>query len=310
MESVLCNLCGSDRHETHLVRSDLNLFYKGDFRLVRCVACGHVYLNPRPTAEELPVYYPENYDQYVEAISQQPSLLFRWDRQYGLRKRCRAVLRHRQNGRLLDVGCATGNFLDAMRQNSGWEVQGIELSRFASEYARAKLGLSVHTGTVEDAVLPTEYFDVITLWDVLEHLPDPTRALRILWRWLKPEGLLLLNTPNLDSLDARVFGRYWIGYELPRHHHVFSERSLGLLLAKTGFRIVSAGCWYGSHAAFASSIRFWLRDRSLNARWRPLAEKMLFLLPVRLIALPYFYAMDRLRLSSPLAVVAMKVDRV
>jgi SAM-dependent methyltransferase len=136
-------------------------------------------------------------------------------------------------------------------------VHGIELSQYASEYARTRLGLSVHTGTVEDADFPTEYFDVITLWDVLEHLPDPMKALRILWRWLKPEGLLLLNTPNLDSLDARVFGVLdWLQLRV-----IFmSSRALSVHCLQTDSDrecrlLVRQLC------CFRISIRFWLAIR-------------------------------------------------
>lgn len=308
MEFVRCNLCGSDRYTIHLVRGDLNLFIEGEFHLVRCTDCGLVYLNPRPSLDEIASLYLDDYDQFNIAVQDEPSCLARLDRRYGLRKRCRAILRYKRRGRLLDVGCATGDFLDMMREYPGWEVYGVELSKSASEYARNRLGLAVKTGILEDVDFPERYFDVVTLWNVLEHLPDPLGACQKIHSLLRPEGLLIFDTPNLDSLDARLFGPYWIGYELPRHLYVFSYRTLRALSEKAGFRIVNMRCLYGSHAAAASSIRFWLRARKRDARWLESVELVLFGRMLRLLALPYFFWMDRLRLSNALTVTCVKVE--
>lgn len=308
MEFVKCNLCGSDHYKVHLVRGDLNLFLDGEFRLVQCLNCGLIYLNPRPTPDELTALYPDNYDQYNIAVCDEPSLCTRLDRRYGLHKRCRAIMRYKRQGRLLDVGCATGDFLDAMRSYPGWEVYGIELNEYASEYARTRLGLVVKTGTLDSVDFPEHWFDVVTLWNVLEHLPDPLSALKTTHRLLKPGGLLVLNTPNLDSLDARIFGPYWIGYELPRHLYVFSRRTLRALVEKAGFSILKTLCLYGSHAATMSSIRFWLRAKARNAKWREPLEHILFARAFRLMTLPIFFVIDRLQLSTALTIFCKRID--
>jgi|YNPNPStandDraft_1061719.scaffolds.fasta_scaffold56234_1 ubiquinone/menaquinone biosynthesis C-methylase UbiE len=306
MEYVHCNLCGSSHYKDYLVRGDLNLFLEGEFRLVQCLKCGLVYLNPRPSRSELPLLYPDHYDQFNFAIHKY-SFLSRLDHEYGLRKRCKAVLRYRKFGRLLDVGCATGDFLNAMRQYQGWEVYGVEINESASEYARRQLGLMVKTGTLEDVDYPESYFDVVTLWHVLEHIYDPLSALKKIHRLLKPDGLLVFTTPNLESLDARLFGPFWIGYDLPRHLQVFSYRTMRTLTDKSGFRILDARCLYGSYAAAASSIRFWMRARYRDAKWLMMGERALFSLPLRILVAPYFFVMDKLRLSSALTVTCIKI---
>ncbi len=306
MKYVRCVLCGSEHYKDYLVRGDLNLFLEGEFHLVQCLECGLVYLNPRPARNEIPTFYPNHYDQFNFAIHKS-SFLTRMDRNYGLHKRCRAVLRYRRHGRLLDVGCATGDFLDAMRRYPGWEVYGVELNERASEYARRQLGLTVTTGTLEDADYPERYFDVVTLWHVLEHIYDPLGALRKIYRLLKSEGILIFTTPNLDSLDAHLYGAFWIGYDLPRHLQVFSYRTLRTLTDKSGFRILDIRCLYGSYAAAASSIRFWMRAKNRDAKWLKTVECFLFSLPIRVLASPYFFLMDRLRLSSALTVTCVKV---
>ncbi|MGB9872409.1 MAG: class I SAM-dependent methyltransferase [Anaerolineae bacterium] len=304
-EIVNCTLCGSESWIAHLTRGDLNLFLEGEFSLVRCSECGLVYLNPRPTRSQVSLLYPIYYDQFNFNIHKR-RFWASLDHNYGLLKRCKSVLRYKDQGRLLDVGCATGDFLDAMRKRPGWEVYGVEISESASEYARRYLGLAVKTGDLEDVDYPEHYFDVVTLWHVLEHLYDPLNALKKIHLWLKPDGILIFNTPNLDSLDARLFGPYWIGYDLPRHLQIFSPNTLRILTDKSGFRIVDMRCLYGSYAAAASSIRFWIRAKKRNAKGLKLVERILFSLPLRILASPCFFLMDRLRLSSALTVTCVK----
>ncbi len=306
-EEVACNLCGQDDYVVHLIRRDLNLFLPGEFQLVRCNHCGLVYLNPRPVPEQLADLYAGEYDQYNLALREEKPLR-RLDRGYGLRKRCRAILRHKRSGHLLDVGCATGDFLETMRTYPGWQVSGVELSEVASQYARERLGLDVRTGTLQAAGYAPESFDAITLWNVIEHLTDPAAELREMNRLLRPGGLLVFTTPNLGSLDARVFGRYWIGYELPRHFYVFSRDTVNKLLAATGFRLVETRALYGSYAAAMTSLSFWLRDGRLSGRALAWVERALFFRPLRLALAPYFFIADRLLLTSGPTFIAVKAS--
>ena len=307
MEYVNCNLCGSDKYEVHLIRGDLNLFLDGEFRLVKCAECGLVYLNPRPSVDEMLLLYTDDYDQFTIVVSDEPSILTRLERYYGLYKRCRSILHYQQYGRLLDIGCATGDFLAAMRKHPGWELYGIEPNMSASEYARSQLGLDVRTGTLDEVEFPEKWFDVVTLWNTIEHLSDPLGTLRKIHGLLKPQGIVVFSTPNLDSLDARLFGPYWIGYELPRHLYVFSRRTIRMLVTEAGFSILKIQCLYGSYAAAMSSVRFWLRAMAKDARWRGWAERLLFTRPLRLLTLPFFFVNDRLGLSSGITVFCRKV---
>jgi 2-polyprenyl-3-methyl-5-hydroxy-6-metoxy-1,4-benzoquinol methylase len=299
MEEVVCNLCGSSDYRELFSRRDLSLGLGGLFTIVQCQNCSLVYQNPRPTLEELfDVYYSEEYDQYTRSVRKDEVFVRRWDRLYGLRKRCRAVMKHcSTGGRILDIGCSTGNFLDTLRQ-CGWEVHGVEPSPVAATYAREQLGLSVFNGTLEDAQFDTGTFDVVTMWDVIEHLPDPAGSLREIARILKDNGLLVVATPQLDSLDARLFGRFWIGYEIPRHLTIFSLRTLSQMAARAGFVLVDSRCFYGSFFAFYSSVRFWLRARVPPGRLRTAIESFLFSAPMRLLQFPYFTVIDRLKRSS------------
>jgi 2-polyprenyl-3-methyl-5-hydroxy-6-metoxy-1,4-benzoquinol methylase len=307
LEPVNCNLCNCNDYKVYLTRKDLNLNIPGEFRLVQCNECGFVYLNPRPTSDSINSIYPDEYDQYTRSAKNDP-FLNRLDRGYGLEKRVKAIIRHKKSGRLLDLGCATGNFLEMMRDHPGWEVYGVEPNATASDYARNQLGLNVKTGFLEQVDHPDNYFDVITLWNVLEHLADPLSALKRIYELLKPDGILIFNTPNLDSLDAHLFGPYWIGFELPRHFCVFSSHSIIDILEKSGFKIKEMRCIVGEHAAFMSSIRFWLRAQHLEPSLRAYIEAFLFSRFIRVLTIPYFYFSDRMKISTAPTVTCVKMN--
>jgi SAM-dependent methyltransferase len=299
VEHVVCNLCGSSEYRELFARRDLSLDLGNLFTVVQCSGCSLVYQNPRPTPEELfDVYYPEEYDQYTVSARREMGFFRRWDRLYGLHKRCRAVIRHHPgHGRVLDVGCSTGNFLDIMRQY-GWQTHGVEPNPGAAAYAREQLGLPVFNGTLDDARFGADTFDAVTLWDVIEHLPDPAGSLREIARILKPNGLLVVATPQLDSMDAKLFGRFWIGYELPRHLTVFSRCTLSKMTELAGFRLLARRCFYGSYFAFYSSVRFWLRSFVPSGWPRATLEALLFSAPMRLLQAPLFAVSDRLGMCS------------
>ncbi|RLC90966.1 MAG: class I SAM-dependent methyltransferase [Chloroflexi bacterium] len=137
---------------------------------------------------------------------------------------------------LLDVGCHTGVFVEIAARH-GWDAWGVELSRWAVEQAQAQ-GLHVVQGTLETADLPEAHFDVVTMWDVIEHLTDPHRALRQAYRLLKPGGLAVVHTIDIDSLFARLMGARW-PWLMEMHIYYFSRRTLRAMLEKCGFQVLS-----------------------------------------------------------------------
>ncbi len=299
METIGCKLCGSMECRTHLVARDLNLYLGDAFRLVQCTTCGLVYMNPRPTRKAMEALYPfETYGQYNPLLSEVRSWVQRLDWGYGIYKRARLVRRWAPGNRLLDVGCATGGFLEYMQRREGFTVWGVELNPHAAAYARDRLGIPVYAGTLEEANLPQDAFDVVTMWHVLEHVFDPLSTAREVRRVLKPGGVFVCHVPVLDSLGARVFGRYWSGYEIARHTYVWSVATINRLMAEAGLTVVDTACVYGSHSIAATSVRFWLRDRLRQDGLRRVLEKAILSRGVRLAAVPWFLACDRLRWSS------------
>jgi ubiquinone/menaquinone biosynthesis C-methylase UbiE len=141
------------------------------------------------------------------------------------------------NGRpLLDVGAYTGVFVDIASQH-GWDAWGVEPSRWAVEQARSR-GLHVVQGTLKTAHLPPGHFDVVTMWDVIEHLTDPRKALLQVHRLLNPQGLLVVHTIDIESLFARLMGSHW-PWLMEMHIYYFSRRTLRALLEKCGYEVLS-----------------------------------------------------------------------
>ncbi len=199
------------------------------FPIVACKKCGLVLENPHDDERTLSKVYSSLQDRaYEDEYSNRLSLAD---------QRLRQIHRLIRPSQLLDVGCATGIFAGAA-QRSGWQVVGIDPSQWAIERARANYPkVSSVQSTLSEAAFPEASFEVITLWDVLEHVSSPSQALSNLRPWLKPSGWLVLNLPNIDSWPARIMGRKWVLF-LREHLWYFSPATLRRLLAKTGFKLV------------------------------------------------------------------------
>jgi 2-polyprenyl-3-methyl-5-hydroxy-6-metoxy-1,4-benzoquinol methylase len=143
-------------------------------------------------------------------------------------------------GNILDVGCATGEFLVAARKN-GWEAKGVEYSVYSSGRARDAHNLEVFTGSLQDAVRSgafDEKYDVVTLWDTAEHLEDPMAVFKSAWVALRPGGLLFVQTLNIDGNIAAEQGIGWHFFRPPKHLFYFSEKTLKEYFARSGFRLL------------------------------------------------------------------------
>ncbi|MCI0586182.1 MAG: class I SAM-dependent methyltransferase [Planctomycetes bacterium] len=240
LAEVPCHLCGG--------RSQRLLFEDAPWRVVRCADCSLVYTTPHPDPEALRALYGESYWRspaaaergYTDYLRDEPHYL----RTY--RRRLRLVRRHAPRpGRALDVGCAAGYFLRVLAE-AGWEVHGVEVSPFVARFARERHGLdSIRVGSLEEAGFPPASFDLVTFWDVVEHLPDPRSALRAARGLVRPTGLLLLETQNVRSLAARLLGRRWQHFKQPEHLYHFDPDTIARLLAEAGFEVVENRPFFG-----------------------------------------------------------------
>lgn len=251
MEHVNCCLCGSDSPRPY---KDLTDRFSGQqFQLAMCTQCGLVYSAWRPSMAELPLYYPHDYEAYQQPMEEMTSahawhVNRMWEMQVDYVERFKP-----SRGRLLDIGCATGEFLFTAKKR-GWQVQGLEMIKQTAQIARQRFNLDVTIGTIETAELPDNSFDAITLWDVLEHLPDPVDALHRCQRLLKRDGIILMSIPNLASFDRYLLGRSWIGWDAPRHFTLFTTGTLKEAFAKAGFAMLDNRCFLGGKGTFLLSL--------------------------------------------------------
>lgn len=200
--------------------------------------------NPRPTAETIGFYYPDSYGPYrnTRIVSETSDLPPRplWRRALSAllgrivqsnAERLPAI----PPGRLLEIGCASGSFLDRMAKGK-WISEGIEFSPGPSK-AASRFGYRVHTGRIEEVPDPQEEYDLVVGWMVLEHLHDPVLALRRLRGWTKPDGWLVLSVPNAASFEFSLFRDSWYSLDVPRHLSHFGPRSLNRVLEQSGWRV-------------------------------------------------------------------------
>jgi len=238
-EYAKCNLCRSDDYvvlypcsitDEPLRPEEITVAYdrKEYCRIVRCKKCGLVYANPRDSLEGLrDAYRRLGEEEYLEE-SESRSITFSKDLHF--------IERYCKGGNLLDVGCSVGLFLRLAKENH-WNTYGVEISEINSRYARDILGLDVTTGTIHDANYGDDFFDVITLWDVIEHVPDPMSVLMKLNRIQKPGGYLFLSTPDVGSFLSRILGSRWM-WLIRTHIFYFSRKTIRQMLEKAGYQVV------------------------------------------------------------------------
>ncbi len=274
-------------------RPDWWLGCPGDFAWMRCPQCGLHFLSPRPPLADIAAYYPEHYAAYRGAIDRERWRLMRWKRRRNLYPAVRAIAGFfTQPGSLLDVGCATGNYLAEMRRR-GWRVQGVEIQPEAAAYARQALGLDVFTGDLLDAPFNRASFDAITLWDVLEHTHDPLAILRAAGHLLKPGGVLAFSVPDLQSADAALFDKYWIGFDAPRHLFLFEEQTMSLLLREARLEYLGRSHFLGTYHTWLAALQTWLNAQLPEGALRRGLARLAGLPWWAPLSAPYFALLNR-----------------
>jgi SAM-dependent methyltransferase len=226
-----CPLCGVG-HAVHFMTAPDRFHWRpAEYDLVRCPTCSHVWLANPPKPEEMGFHYSKDYHRAIMAAGEK-SAPSRWRRQRDV------IARYKKAGAILDVGCSSGGFLGTVKGRS-WKLYGIEMEASTAQKAREATGAEVFVGDVLAAPFPAASFDAITGFDILEHVCQPRRFLAKVLEWLKPGGIFYVGLPNIDSWEARLFGSYWYGLELPRHLSHFSPKSLKQVTASLGFREIS-----------------------------------------------------------------------
>ncbi|WP_146118775.1 class I SAM-dependent methyltransferase [Blastopirellula marina] len=236
----LCPVCGHSKFTAFASGYDYELETCGnEWHFVRCDDCEHSWLNPRPHESTLSVIYPPHY--YAYDYEGRVNRFARMGKRQLDKAKFKGILKHlsRTPKNYLDVGCGSGRYLHHMhslgleRQSIyGLEIDAAQTARLAEEQ------FNIINCRIEDADLPENTFDLITMFHVLEHVDDPKVVVEHLFRLLSPGGVLVIETPNIDSLDARLFSNtYWGGYHIPRHWNLFSVDSLRRTLEDSGLQV-------------------------------------------------------------------------
>jgi len=217
-----CPLCGASAFNPR--------WKKGKYAIGECGQCHLIYTYPLPAAEELEELYGKKYFEPYIVSADKYRMVFK--------KRIKWLELHRLNGKLLDIGCETGIFLEQMK-NRGWDVGGVEFSKIACDYARKRVGAVVFQGQLEDSHYNDDTFDVVTLWHTLEHLSNPLETLLEVRRILKPDGLLVIETPNIHFIGNYLFRLFGATKHLFFVEHLihFSTESFKTMVRKAGFAI-------------------------------------------------------------------------
>ncbi|MFM2118886.1 MAG: hypothetical protein RL722_354 [Pseudomonadota bacterium] len=225
-----CNACGA--------AAPRELFQRDGFHIVECRDCALTYVGEDPATIDFNALYDESYytggqeGVFADYVGQAPA------RRAAARRRLSPIWglgRLKSGGRLLDVGCAAGFFL--VEAQARYEVSGVELSDYSSRFAREQFGLDVTTGTLQEAAFEPALFDLVTLWDVIEHVADPLAVLTEVARVLAPGGKVVLTTGDIGSRYARARGADWHLLTPPWHLYFFSRATLTGLAARAGLKV-------------------------------------------------------------------------
>lgn len=238
METIhSCPVCESTKKATKNLTCTDDTVSKETFEIKKCTDCGFMYTDPRPEENELYRYYEsEDYVSHSNTSKGLINFLYQNIRKYTLVKKVKLINSLSLKDKILDIGSGTGDFLNACKQN-GWETTGIE----PNENARL-LAINNHKLDIKEEAdintLKKESFNVITMWHVLEHVPQLNRRVEEIKQLLKRNGTLIVAVPNRMSFDAQHYKENWAGYDVPRHLYHFSPKDIEKLFSKHGFEVI------------------------------------------------------------------------
>ncbi len=227
--SEVCILCGGTNRKA--------IYSKNQWTVFKCEGCGLGVLDPRPGRDELDRLYAQDYFQshYNAPLSLSSPEMKKRLRQED--HRLRFFRKFKKSGKVLDIGCGRGYFLLACRK-AGYEVAGIDISEAAAAYVANELKIPVLIGEPDKIDVTFTTMDVVTLWHSLEHTADPNVYLQSAAKWLKDDGILIVDVPNYEGYDAQMNWQHWPHWDLPYHFYHFTKNSLLALLKKNGFEVI------------------------------------------------------------------------
>ncbi len=292
LETVGCPICGSVGRR-RAEQQDLLCGIEGVFGQRHCPACKTFFLSPRVPESDIGRYYPASYPGFQE--DRHPRLIRKlaWALGLAVRKR-RIVERFLRGGRILDVGCGNGFFLRTLA-GGPWDCYAMD----TKWHGRGDCPGEFHEGRFDRQPPPLAGLDAVTLWHVFEHLYHPLRALENAASVLGPGGLLFLAIPDLRSIEPHLFGKYWIGWDPPRHVATYSRRGLETLLGRAGFHLVAVLPDVCTGEQFLLNVDSVLKSRRCRLRLQGS-------LVLRLLLSPLVYSLSRVGLAPAKVYVAKR----
>ena len=229
-----CIACGGKDHSLYAV--------KDSYKIWKCDSCDMLFLFPLPKPSETEAVYSKEYFSgakggfgYVDYDVDKEAMRSVFERYLRDFERILG-----KTGQLLDIGAATGYFMK-IAEKRGWKAHGVEISMYAAELGRSR-GLDIETGTIHGTAFGKESFDLVTMWDVVEHVPDPILDIGKACSLLRPGGLLAINTPDSGSWFAKFRGSRWHLLVPPEHIFYFNRASIRMILDKSGLEVIEVGC--------------------------------------------------------------------
>ena len=239
LEYTSCPICGLNDLEKEFTSKDF-LFSRREFSVVRCRSCGLLFTNPRVRENHISKYYFPDYAPYKDVkqstfIQKAKSILGKFAGDIHLK--ILEVLKSVNAKDVLEIGPANGSLLFFLREH-GFKVTGVEMDRNCAEKIRGK-GIPCLQGDLNENIreMGQKRFDAVILCHVLEHLYQPKETLKNIYTLLNEQGIIYLTLPNSGSFEARIFGKYWLGFDLPRHVVHYDMETIGAVLSETGFHI-------------------------------------------------------------------------
>ncbi len=307
-----CFVCQSTKFRPLYTSPDRMFNIPGNFVYKQCVSCGLAFLDPQPDEKTLRKHYPTEhyfaYDkegkggvigsvrEYIIKHIYKPTLLSKV--LMSVLNTSFATPAYRKAGRVLDVGCGTGDML-VLLKDLGWDAYGIDIDKNAIRLAKTRGLTHMRVGTYKDVEqYPDNYFDCIRLYHVIEHIDNPSLCLKILHKKLKPQGELFLCTPNFNSPLQKIFGTYWSALDAPRHLYLFTPQTLARPAKQYNFMVTSVT--YDSARAFAGSLRYLVNDIMKRK------GKFFGRLPVVLAFYPIEWLLDKMHVGNSFTMVFTK----
>jgi 2-polyprenyl-3-methyl-5-hydroxy-6-metoxy-1,4-benzoquinol methylase len=230
-----CPICNHAQFTPFLTCKD-NTVSRETFQIVSCNSCGFKFTNPRPEVSDLGKYYKsEDYVSHSNTNKGFINYTYQSVRKYTLLKKLQLISKYFRTGKILDIGCGTGEFLNTCK-NAKWQTMGIEPDDDARNMAIKNYGLDVRKES-DLTLIEDESFDIISMWHVLEHVPDLNKRVEEIKRLIKPKGIIIIAVPNCNSLDAKIYKENWAAYDVPRHLYHFTPQDIESLFRNHGLRM-------------------------------------------------------------------------